>query len=282
MKKVLVPTDFSASAANAIDFAIQSSMLFPIEITIMHAFELHGNMYTDSMGVIKEFNQSQLDEAQHKLTELKNNIERKEGITVKTIMAELNLKDAIKRSIEDFYFDYVIMGTLGASGIKEKLWGTNTASVIGEIDIPVLAIPHDYKWKKPDKVLIATNNFEVEPTILDTIFDLAGSYQAHVHAAVFTDEDDDKPATFIQHSHHKSEYEKTLKEKYHDDKVTVTQLFGTEFEDSLQEHITESNVDMLIMITHHRGFFSSIFHPSKTKKMVYHTHIPLLAIAAKK
>jgi nucleotide-binding universal stress UspA family protein len=281
MKKLLIPTDFSASAKNAIDFAIQSAMLFPIEITIMHAFEMHGNMYTDSMGVIKEFNQSQLDEAQHKLTELKKQIESKEGITVKTIMAELNLKDAIKKAIEEFNFDIVVMGTLGASGIKEKLWGTNTASVVGEIDIPVLAIPHDYKWKKPEKFLIATNNFEVDHALLDHVFDLAGAYQAHVQAAVFTDEDDDKPATFIQHSHQKSEYEKTLKEKYHDDKVTVTQLFGTEFEDSLQDYITESEIDVLIMITYQRGFFSRIFHPSKTKKLVYHTHIPLLAIPAK-
>jgi len=58
MKTILVPTDFSTCANNAVDFAIQSSKILPVEVTIVHAFDLVGNTYTDYMGVNKEFNQS--------------------------------------------------------------------------------------------------------------------------------------------------------------------------------------------------------------------------------
>ena len=75
MKQFLIPTDFSESANNAIEFAVQSATIFPAEICILHAFEMNTNKQMDNMGVLKEFSQSLLDEAQDKLTELKKNIE---------------------------------------------------------------------------------------------------------------------------------------------------------------------------------------------------------------
>src|SRR6187431_262866 len=70
MKSILVPTDFSTCANNAVDFAIQSSKILPVEVTIVHAFDLIGNTYTDYMGVNKEFNQSLLHEVRNKLAEI--------------------------------------------------------------------------------------------------------------------------------------------------------------------------------------------------------------------
>ena len=70
MKKILVPTDFSTCADNAIDFAVQSAKILPVEILLLNAFELSGDIYTDYMGVNKEFNQSQLQAVNNKLAQL--------------------------------------------------------------------------------------------------------------------------------------------------------------------------------------------------------------------
>jgi nucleotide-binding universal stress UspA family protein len=59
MKQILVPTDFSACADKAVDFAVQSAKFLSMEVTLLHAFH-PGNLYTDYMRVNKEFNQSQL------------------------------------------------------------------------------------------------------------------------------------------------------------------------------------------------------------------------------
>ncbi len=42
MKKILVPTDFSLCADEAINFAVQSAKILPLEITLHHAFDLQG------------------------------------------------------------------------------------------------------------------------------------------------------------------------------------------------------------------------------------------------
>lgn len=281
MKHILVPTDFSDCANNAVEFAVQTAKLFSLEISLLHAADFDSTVHTDSMGVIKEYNQSLINETKEKLNKLKKDIQEKEGILVNTIVAEYGLNDAIQKSIEETPTDLIIMGTLGASGLKEKIWGSKTASVIDSTTIPVLVIPHTYTWKKPEMILLATNHFENQPGLLNFIFEFFGLYKAQVHAAVFTDEDDDESEAFLDHARMIAPYEQTLKKHYGQESLTVSHLYGTEFESTLQSHIENNDIDILVMITYQRSFMDRIFHPSKTKLMAYHSQIPVLAIPAK-
>jgi nucleotide-binding universal stress UspA family protein len=281
MKRILVPTDFSSCANNAVDFAVQSAKYLPAEINILHAFEVKGNMYTDYLGVNREFTQSLLVDAETKLAQLKKQIEEKEGITVKTHLSLNQLTKAILDLTSEEKIDLVVMGTLGASGLREKLWGSNTASLVGKSKVPVLAIPYYYTWKKPEKVLLATNHFEKDPVILDFLFETADLFMAEMQVIVFTEEEGDQAFSILEHTRKTPLYEKMLQEQYSHETVRAIHLFGNEFEESLQEYIKLNQVDVLAMITYPRNFMERIFHPSMTKRMAYHTKIPLLAIPAR-
>lgn len=282
MKQILVPTDFSKCADNAINFAIQSAKILPAKVTLLHSFEVNDNIYTDYMGVNREYNLSILNDVKEKLDQLKKSIEETDGIVVDTLISTSALQDAIEKSVKEKNADQIIMGTLGASGIKEKLWGSRTSAVIGKSDIPVMAIPIEYKWKKPQKILLATHKFEKEPAILDYLFELAGLYMAQVKVAVFTDVDNDKAALFVEHKNKIAQYEKFLKETYNESTLASVHLYGKDFQATLQNFIRENNIDMLVMITYQRSFRERIFNPGMTKRMSYHTHIPLLAITINK
>ena len=281
MKKILLPTDFSTCANNAVNFAVQSAKIFPVKITLLHAFEVNGNIYTDYMGVNKEFNQLLLDEVHNKLTQLKNLIEETEGVIVDTYVSVTPVIDAVLQATEDLKIDLVVMGTLGAGGLKEKLWGSKTSSLIGKTKAPVLVIPFYYEWKKPEILLLSTNHFEKEPAILNYIFEMGDLFMAKVQVAVFTDEDDDLAETFLEHARKIPQYEKRLRDEYKNGSLCVTHLFGKEFEETLQKHIVENKIDLLAMVTYQKSFLNRIFHPSKTKRMSYNTTVPLLAIPVK-
>jgi len=281
MKKILVPTDFSTCANKAVEFAVQSAILLPVEVTLLHSFEMKGNVYTDYMGVNKEFNQSLLDDVYNKLAELKKVIEETEGVIVNTHLAATPIVDAILQATEELDIDLVVMGTLGAGALKEKLWGSKTAAIIDKTKIPLIVIPFFYTWKKPEIILLSTNHFEKEREILDFLFEMADLYMAQVHVAVMTDEDDDKAETFLEHTRKIPKYEKMLKELYSEETLTATHLYGKAFEETLQKHIAENEIDILAMITYQHGFWKRLFNPSKTKYMSYHTKIPLLVIPGK-
>lgn len=281
MKNILVPTDFSQNATNAVDFSVQSSKILQAKITLLHAFELTGNMYTDYMGVNREFTQSMLNEVHHKLTQLKSSIEEKEGIIVDTAVYKSTVTQSILQVTSDKNIDFIVMGTLGASGIKEKLWGSETGSIIGKTKVPVIAVPFEYKWKKPEKILLLTNYFEKEPAIVNFLLELSNLFKAELHIAVFTDEDD--PAiNILEHGRNISQYEMLLKERYQQHSLTAKHLFGADFEKTLQNYISEKEIDMIAMVTYKKTFLDRIFHPSMTKRMSYHTKIPLLTIPGNK
>jgi len=154
--------------------------------------------------------------------------------------------------------------------------------VIGNAQVPVMVIPYEFEWKKPTKVLLVSNQFEKDPVILNYLFDMVDLYMAQLGIAVFTDEDDDKGDTFMEHTHNLRQYEMMLKMQHKDDTLTASHLYGTDFEETLQWHIKENNIDILVMITYlkEKGFWDRLFHPSMTKRMSYHTTIPLLVIPA--
>ncbi|SFF06421.1 Nucleotide-binding universal stress protein, UspA family [Chitinophaga sp. CF118] len=281
MIQILVLTDFSTCANNAVNFAVQSAKILPAELTIMHAFEMKSNMYIDYMGVNKEFTQSLVHEEQTKLDQLKQSIEGTEGIVVNTQIIKASLNEAVLQVTDERGINLVVVGTLGVSGIKQKLWGSRTADLLGKSKVPVMVIPYDYEWKKPETFLFATNHLEKEPAILNTLFELADLYMSQVQVALFTDDNEDIAITFLEYNRGIPEYEKMLKEQYNEDTLTTAHLYGTEFGETLEKHIKETEVDVLAMVIHHRSFLERIFHPSHTKRMSYHTEIPLLAIPAK-
>lgn len=280
MKKILVPTDFSTSAANAVDFAIQTAKILPVEVILVHAFELSGDTYTDYMGINKEYNESQLHEVNTIFAALKTSIEEKEGVVVDTYIFSGTVKESIIQVTREKDIDLIVMGTTGASSLKEKIWGSKTADIIGKSQVPVLAIPLEYAWKKPQKILFATNHFEKDPALLDVVFEMADLFKAQVHVVVFTNEVSDEAITFLEHDRSIPAYEQMLKEKYKDETIIIAHLFGHDFEETLQDYIRQNEIDIVAMVTHKRSFTDRIFHPSITKRMSYHTKIPLLAIPA--
>lgn len=279
MKHILVPTDFSKTSEIAIDFAIHAAELLKAKITLLNSFEVAEGSYTDLMGVNREFTNDLINEAKIKLNDLKNDFMKKSEVEIQTAISVKSLADAINEVSEEGKVDLVIMGTLGATGLKTKLWGSHTSDVIGKTKIPVMAIPSDYKWKKPQNMLLATRQFERNDEILDYLFELTFLFSANVKTAVFTG-NDQTAEVYVKHQQELRNYAKFLKNEYRDDTLSSVHLTGDSFEETLEEYISKNQIDLLTMITYQEGFWKSIFNPSLTKQMSFHTRIPLLVIPA--
>lgn len=280
MKHILVPTDFSEAAQNAIDVAIEIHKIVPSKITLLHSFEVFDDFYVDYMGLNREFNVSIIQDIQERLNQLKSELMNKHQIEMQAEVINMPLQNAVSLMAEEHQVDMVVMGTQGASGLEEKLWGSRTASVIGKSPVPVLAIPKGYKWKKPEKVLLSTNQFEKDSHLLNYLFEWADLFMAEVHVAVFSDKDKESAAAFLKQAEELEEYAVYLRKTFQENSLTATQLAGEDFETSMNAFIEENEMDVLIMITYQHGFLKRLFNPSLTKKMSFHIGIPLLALPA--
>jgi len=281
MKKILVPTDFSPNSTKAIDYAVQVAKINKSEIFIVHACNLIDTNPQIRPELQNEYNKAIADEAFEKLDILKNSIKETEHIEITTQLYDGNVNDTILDATKDFDADIIIMGTLGITGLKDKIFGSKTASIIGKSQIPVIAIPLEYEWQEPKKILLAINNFKEASDLVHPVFTLASIFNAQVHLAIFSDEED-----IVNDEHFKKAEEiilikETLKSKYPYRDIEAHHLSGYKFQDTLNEYIQNNQIDLLAMITHKRNFITNIFNRSITKQMSYHTTIPLLSIPFK-
>lgn len=278
MKKILVPTDFSPNAERAIDYAVQIAKLNQATIYLIHACDHLDTLYMEGAIPKAEYNKTIADEAFNNLEILRRSIEEPEQVLVNIQLYSGPINDTILVAAEEHQADLVIMGTLGVSGLKEKIFGSKTASIISNSKIPVLAIPLEYDWSTPVKFLLAINHFDEDIDTLKPLFDLARVFNTEVQVTIFTDEDVAGASDFLKDAKEIEFMEEKLKKEYEGITITAKHLSGRYFEESITEYIDKNNIDLLAMTTHKRSLISSIFNRSITRKMSYHAKVPVLAI----
>ncbi|WP_296315810.1 universal stress protein [Winogradskyella sp. UBA3174] len=144
MNKILVPTDFSEQAENALKVAAMLAKKHNAEIYLLHMMEI-------PMQQIDPINaHSVVPEAlffmklAHKRFEDLMASDYLEGITVyETVKADITFNE-IKDSCKEFEIDLIVMGSHGASGIKEMFVGSNAEKVVRTSDVPVLVIKNEH------------------------------------------------------------------------------------------------------------------------------------------
>jgi nucleotide-binding universal stress UspA family protein len=278
MKKILVPTDFSNNAQKAVDYAVAIAEKADAEIILLNALAVVDTTFSSRKAVFEEYNNSLAADMREQLKDLQQTVEKKSTVKITTKFFKGSIADSILKCAVDEDVNLIVMGTRGASGIERMLWGSTTACIIGNTTIPVLAIPRGAEWKGLKNILFAIRHFEADDKTLIPILKLAQLEAALVHVAVFTDTDDNDLADYIEHGRLLNAYKQTLPARYKDVQFKTEHLEGKEFEDTIEQYIKGYDIDMLVMTTHKRSFWNSMFNRSMTKSMAYQINIPLLAI----
>lgn len=278
MKKILVPTDFSANANKALKYAAEIAKNAKAEILLVNVCDAVDTPFTDKSFVEQKYNLPVEEATQKELLLLQKELSENYQLKVETQMYGGPVIPTIIQAVEENNADMIIMGTLGNVAFKEKLMGSVTAAIIGKATIPVLAVPLLSEWDIPKHILMVVNHFEEQTDNTKPAFELAALFNAKVTVAVFTDKDSAVAVDYLENTRGIIAYEEKLKEVYKDIVLEPEKLDGHKFQETLDEYIDENNIDMLVMLTHKRSFPETIFHKSMTKKMSYHTNIPLLAI----
>jgi len=165
MKNILLLTDFSKNAKNAIDYALQ---FFKGEEQHFYILNVHKtSSYTMGDLMTSSSTSSVYDSI---IKNPKATLKKFIGQFEKTYADELysfegicdhdDFISAIKQVIKLKKIDLIVMGTNGATGAKEVIFGSNTLSTIRNVKTPVLVIPENYKFSKPNTILFVTEHDE--------------------------------------------------------------------------------------------------------------------------
>lgn len=270
MPNILIPTDFSENANKAVSYAIS---LFGPEsnYTLVNGYEVphSGATMLISIADILEKDALQLlNDTKGKLIggipELKGQVD---------VRAEMGSADvAIKKVLDTADYDVVVMGTKGASGLKEVLIGSVAANVIGEVKIPVIAVPAETGPKSPNKILFAADDqCLIEGKLPNALQKLANDLDAEVMIVNVVPEGEGSHAG-------SSDAQKGRDSgAFAGVKHSIHFIESDDVNQGIEDFIDKNDVNMVAMVTRKNDLFSRLFGRSNTKAMAMHTHVPLFA-----
>ncbi|WP_452230936.1 universal stress protein [Lacinutrix sp. MEBiC02404] len=147
MKKILVPTDFSEQANYALEVAAQLARKNNGEIYLLHMLDLPLNQIPELGGDTVD----NIPEAMFFMKLAHNKFEEilsqdfLKGITIHETVDFHQTFEGIKNTCKEHRVDMIIMGSHGASGLKEMFIGSNTEKVVRTSDVPVLVIKNEHE-----------------------------------------------------------------------------------------------------------------------------------------
>ncbi|MCZ2442709.1 MAG: universal stress protein [Flavobacteriales bacterium] len=271
MKKILIPTDFSENANHALRYAIQMGKYIGFEeIFLLNATTVPVNPGDTLLPVSKIL----LEDSQKRMQEFLKEVKTWDGAELFTFHVHSSVDDPVAAIIayaEKIRPDMIIMGSKGASGIGEFLFGTVAASVLEESDIPVWVIPGNISFDKIRSIAFAADLKTLENLdSLRLLKNICIALEAKLQMVHVTK---DKNLDIDQ-----SKEKETLLNYFHGIQVQFHSVISENIYTGIEIFMQDANPDVVAVLSRKRNFFDKIFHSSMSKRMAYRTFIPMLSM----
>jgi nucleotide-binding universal stress UspA family protein len=275
IKNILVLTDFSGASFNAARFA--AGLTHQVEISAMilyHSYEFDRvamNTRSQVPAGVVDVPQKSREQQENLKKKLEGLVDKKTSIAV--YADNLPFIGGVKSAVEQQNAGMVIMGTTGKSELEQILIGSNTTALAKVCSIPLLVVPQKAKFERIRRVLFAcdvkkfsitapTEAIKTAVRKLDAkllILNVGHSDEERFEADTITGE------TLL---HEKMD---NLAPEYH-------YISHEDVAKGIMKFAGKHDIQLVITVPERYGFFESLFHRSLTKKLAYHTHIPLLLL----
>jgi nucleotide-binding universal stress UspA family protein len=279
MIKVLLPTDFSEASINAIEYALNFESGNKTKFILYHSFLPFDSVFYGS----PEFRKKEISKTKQELKNKIENLKTKLQADYLDCMIEIYIDKGIETRQIILYskknkIDFIIMGTIGASGLKEQIIGSVTVDIISKSECPVLAVPLNYKYKIIQKMLMPTNYGLYDLIALKFLLQFPATNNVairflHIHPK-------GKPS--VKEIELMNAFKNTINSLLKKRNKEFTLMQGDDAEQCISSLVKKEKIDLTLMTTIKRkSFIDRFFHNSLTKKMAHHTKIPLLVIPVK-
>jgi len=276
MKKVLIPTDFSDNASDALGYAMKLLADSDVAIHIVHIIPVQtvpGDVPIDTSDLLTR----DLKEAEHSLQILEGfsrefqQSDTSYRLSVTTEVAVGGVAYQIKKIAKETAVDFVIMGTQGTNhSFLDKTLGSISTMVISDAPCPVLLVPRGYEFKPIDTLVFATNLNHSDPYELWRATELI---QPHVGVIkclhVLKDPKATSEKEMEEFASYMEAHSPSLQTAFHIEE-------SSNIEKSLTEFADNCDAELIIMHRSKKSFWERLFTGRHTEKMASWLTIPLL------
>jgi nucleotide-binding universal stress UspA family protein len=273
MNTILVATDFSGAASDAVDYAAEMAHVMKAKLILFHT--CHVPIIGTEVPVEIETMDDMQKKGMERLSEIAGPLQDHYG---NQLQIDLVCKcgfavDEISRYAGSKKVDLVVMGMHGAGYLSEKLFGSITTALLGESNCPVLVISAGVKFRMIKKIVLACDLENDSRHLPESLKELAQFFHAHIYVLDVVQSSllvPSEPGEVTDLSTFISQL-KDIPHSFHFWK-------GENAVEGINDFVTRKNMDLVVMMPRRRPFLERVFHPSNTQHMAFHSRVPLLVL----
>lgn len=284
MKKILVPTDFSEQADNALQIAAAIAAKNGAEIHLLHVLDvsLGGGFGFNTMG--EPTSTSMMDQVyivqligitKKRLEDVAQNLKVASNVNVSAVVQTGHIYGSISVYAEEEKFDLIVMGTKGASGLKELLVGSNTERVVRNATCPVLSVKNIRPDFTVNKIVFASNFESDQLTAVGQLKTMQELFNAHVHLVYIN-----VPNNFVGTRVMRAKANEFV-QRYQLSKYDFTVYDDNSEEEGIIHFAEEVGADIIAVATHGRTGLGHLLSGSIAEDIVNHANRPVLTFNLK-
>ncbi|MFZ9588362.1 MAG: universal stress protein [Chitinophagaceae bacterium] len=272
MKLIVVPTDFSPLADNALKYGIDLATAMGSSLMIVHVYQIPISysevpLITVSIEEIKKASED-------RLAEIKHNIETITAgkLVVYTESRLGDVGDEINKLTKTLQPFAVVMGSRGVTGAGKFFLGSNSLSVISRTNTPVIVVPPGGRFLPYKKIGLTTDFKEViNKTPVVPIRALVSFFNAELHVL---------HVDYKQRNFNPDVPEQTLNLDMLLTGMNPTYDFieNKDVNEGINDFAEKNNIDLIVTLPQKHSFLESLFEKSLTRELLHHTHIPVMCI----
>lgn len=275
MKRILVPTDFSKIAGNALKYAANLAKRYKAEIIVLYMIHRE-----DAFLSRKEAMDLYQDIDYHKRIE-----EKFEEFLDHDFLTDINILTEIRRKV-DFYkmasltqeleVDLIVMGSHGAHGLQGMFIGSNTEKVIRSSNVPVLVIKDMMPGFRFEKVVIACDlNLDMTEAFKKA-YKFLRNLNLDFKILYVNTPEDFLSTRLMEKEVDKFFHELEMDKSEFEDKIIFYNDFNIEA--GIFTYARHEDTDLLVLLTHGRKGLAHIIYQSYGEKIANHSDIPILTV----
>ncbi len=278
MKHILIPTDFSDNAWNALTYGLEMYKKTKCTFYLMHVnpiptYSGAGTSLSASDGNLRA---AILKNSKKDLQMLQDRIQKEIALNPKHSFVPLAFYDyfteAVKREAIKNKVHMIIMGTKGATGLKKVTVGSNTGDVITKVAHPLLAVPENAKYTNIAEIAFPTDyqiNYDIK--VLDNLIEIATMNNAEIRILNIAKEGKELTEEQQKNKDFLDDYLVDINHSFHS-------LTGLKLETAVQAFTESRDIDMIAMVAKNLNFFQRILFRPDVEKISYYTQVPFLVL----
>ncbi|RMB64108.1 universal stress protein [Dokdonia sinensis] len=276
MRVIIVPTDFSENAFNALKCAQEYFKYEKSKIIIVHTYadEVYENKAVISRALLDEYKEIKQKESERELKEIRIQAMRyapNPRHTLETRAIFGTLLDEVNHLVEDENADLIVMGTQGKTADRKITYGSNTLQIIKYVKCPVLGIPLGYVFHRPERILFPSElMIPYKNRELKLLSCLAKSYRSELHLLYISN--------FDRLSLRQEDVKTAWEYRFRESVITYTRKDEGDKAQIINNYIADKNISMLVMVNSKHTYMETLIHKSTIDAVGLNTKIPFLIL----